>query len=104
MGLETRQTGRPYYYRSRRDGRRVRKEYLGCGSAAEFMALIDERRRQEAARVAEARRAALAAFEEEERPLADLCRRIETLARAELLADGCRRHDRGESRRRRGKC
>ena len=33
--------GRRYYYRKRRDGKRVVSEYIGAGEMAELIALID---------------------------------------------------------------
>ena len=41
MGWEERR-GRPYYYRSVREGKRVRKEYGGGGALGKLAAQIDE--------------------------------------------------------------
>ena len=102
MALETRQRGGLYLYRSRREGARVVKEYGGAGRLAVVRHSIDEQRRARARREADARRAALAAFEAEDEPLAELCRRVELLARGVLLGAGYRRHHRGDWRKRRG--
>ncbi len=102
MALETRQRGSVYYYRARKEGGRVVKEYAGAGHVALVARDADERLRIVEQIEAEERRSALAAFEAEEAPLADLCRRTELLARGALLGAGYRRHDRGEWRKRRG--
>ena len=102
MALETRQRGSIYYYRARKEGDRVVKEYAGAGRAAMLARMLDERERAAEQAERDARRDALAAFEADEAPLADLCRRAELLARGALLGAGYRRHDRGEWRRRRG--
>ncbi len=102
MALEKRQRGGLYLYRARREGRRVVKEYVGAGHLAIIRQAIDEQLRAQAQAEADAGRAALAAFEAEEEPLADLCRRVEQLARGALLGAGYRRHHRGDWRKRRG--
>jgi hypothetical protein len=93
MSWETRGRHR-YYYRSRRVGGRVVREYLGTGDrAAEAAAADAERRRHE-----EADRAAVAALDaaaDELDALADL------IARAALLAAGYHQHARGPWRKRR---
>ena len=102
MAIETREQGGLYYYRARKEAGRVVKEYAGAGHLAVVRQSIDEQLRAQARREADARRATLAAFEAEEEPLADLCRRVEALARATLLGAGYRQHHRGDWRRRRG--
>jgi hypothetical protein len=88
---------RGYFYRSRRVGGRVVREYFGCGPLAEAAAhLLD---RLKAAREGHALRAGLldgadAAFRE-------LHDRLDRAAAAHLLAAGYYRHDRGPWRRRR---
>ncbi len=37
--------GKAYYYRSRRVGGKVRRQYVGCGEEAELAAALDELRR-----------------------------------------------------------
>ena len=102
MALETRQRGGVYYYRSRREGDRVVKEYVGGGRAAELMAAIDMRERAERQAKADARRAATARIDAADAEIDDLHRRVELLVRATLLGAGYHRHDRGDWRKRRG--
>ena len=47
MGWETRQRGRRYYTRARRAGGLIVREYIGTGRAAELVALLGEREREE---------------------------------------------------------
>ena len=100
MAWETRR-GRPYYYRSRREGERVVKEYLGGGPVAEAKATleqIDRERRQEAREQGQADREGLDALDQE---IAALYEDVETALRATLAACGYHRHQRGEWRKRR---
>ena|SRR5215207_7908667 len=99
MGLEKR-NGRVYYYKSRRDGEKVRKVYVGAGDFAHVAAKRDEAerlRRKEEAAYWEAERERLersAAFLQEFEEAA------EVLTRAHLLASGFHQH-KGQWRRRR---
>ncbi len=102
MSLETRQRGSIYYYRARKVGGRVVKEYVGAGQAAVLASRIDEQVRAVARTEAEQRQSALATFDDVEAPLDDLCRKVELLARGALLGAGYRQHDRGAWRKRRG--
>lgn len=92
---------RIYYYRSRKVGGRVVKEYIGTGATAELIAAHDEaeRERRSADReqsCAEARRLAdLAAGDEE------LSRTVDALAAAALMSVGYRQHGRGAWRKQR---
>lgn len=93
--------GRRYYYRSRRVGGRVVKEYIGSGPGAELIADAEEaaRRSERARREAEkAERERLEAFDQE---IAGACEAIELVARAALVDAGYRQHKRGEWRLRR---
>ena len=100
MALEKR-NGRVYYYKSHRDGEKVRKVYLGAGDFAQVAAKLDEAerlRRKEEVAYWEAERELLgrsAAFLEE------LEEAAEVLVRAHLLASGCHQH-KGQWRRQRG--
>ena len=97
MGWEERR-GRQYYYRSVREGKRVRKEYVGGGSFSQLLTQIDERERLQ-------REEEEAACKEEQERLqrsAEFLRELEEaaeiLSRAQLLADGFHKH-KGEWRR-----
>jgi cob(I)alamin adenosyltransferase len=93
---------RGYYYRARKEGGRVVRQYVGKGTLAELAAETDafERQRREAERAAwRAERAELEALDA---PLAELNHLADLLARAALVAAGYRQHNRGEWRRRRG--
>ncbi len=98
---ERRERGGLYYTRSRKEGCRVVREYVGGGVLGESAARMDaeERRRRE--------EEAAAQREERERldRLAGLldafCEDVETVTRATLIAAGFRRHKRGEWRKRR---
>ena len=105
MAWEERERGGRYYYRSVRDGGRVRKEYVGAGEAAEALARADETIRR--ARELELERERERELAEAERlgalaaPLLELAEAAEVLARAHLVAGGYRGH-KGEWRMRRG--
>jgi hypothetical protein len=96
---ERRERGGLYYARSRKEGGRVVREYVGGGVLGELAARMDaeeRRRREEEA----------AAWREERERLEGLaglldafCEDVETVARAALIAAGFRRHKRGEWRR-----
>lgn len=88
---------RGYYYRSRRSGGRVVRDYFGRGPVADAAAyLFDEMRRSRAGNAQRAK--AVEAAD-------DLYRRLggclDRLAAAQLLAAGHYRHDRGRWRKRR---
>ncbi len=89
-----------YYYRSVRDGGRVRKEYVGAGEIAQLVAHADETIRRSRDARAEREREDL----ERARALASAVEELdgvaEAFARAEMVAAGYRRH-KGEWRRRR---
>lgn len=90
-----------YYYRSKRVGGRVVKEYLGGGVlgmlAAETDEIEREQRADERAQL-QAERDHWADLERSARELDDLA---DGLAAVELLTAGFHRHDRGTWRRRR---
>ena len=102
MGWETRERGAgSYYYRSVREGDRVKKEYVGGGTLGEVAAELDEVKRRQ--------REEEAAYWGEERErlersaafLQGLEEAAEVLVRAHLLASGFHKH-KGQWRRKRG--
>jgi len=100
MGLEKR-NGHVYYYKSRRDGEKVRKVYVGAGDFAHLAARQDEAerlRREEEVAYWEAERERL---ERSTAFLGELEEAAEVLIRAYLLASGFHQH-KGQWRRQRG--
>jgi hypothetical protein len=100
MAWEKRERGGRYYYRSFRDGERVRKEYVGAGELARITAEGDTIRRTIEQGEREWQRAEVERLEELTAPLVELDEATETLARAALVASGHHRH-KGEWRRER---
>jgi hypothetical protein len=91
-----------YYTRSRREGGRVVREYVGAGESAALIAQFDalERDRREAERItARIERERIDALDA---PLLALNDLADLFVRVALLAAGYRQHHRGEWRRRRG--
>lgn len=101
MAWETRQRGGRYYYRSRRVGGRVVKEYLGAGAIAEWHSDADALDRAERRDVREDERAALEPVDTASALLAEMGAELDAVVAATLTAAGYRRHHRGEWRRRR---
>ena len=89
--------GKLYYYRSKREGDRVRSEYVGGGSGGLLFAVMDEKERE--SRFAE--QAELNQAKSEDQEIQDWFDCIERLAGAALLLSGYHRHHRGPWRRRR---
>ncbi len=99
MALENR-NGNPYYYRSVREGERVRKVYLGAGEFARISAESDVLRRTGREGERQRGRETVARLEALAAPLVELDEAAEALIRAALVASGCHRH-KGEWRRER---
>jgi hypothetical protein len=101
VAWEGRERGGRYYTRSRQEGGRVVREYVGTGPLAELAAEEDiarqelEESRREREREEMERLEALAA------PVLEVSEAAEILARAHLVAAGYHRH-KGEYRRTRG--
>jgi hypothetical protein len=93
-----------YYYRSRREGRLVRREYVGAGAVAQLAARLDEQDRHEREEQNARQRAQLHAEQARWRPLDDqareVCRTVEALARLALIVAGYHQHARGHWRKR----
>jgi hypothetical protein len=87
-----------YYTRSRREGGRVVREYVGGGAVGELASQLDaiERARREADRAAQ--RAEREEVETLDAPLAELNDLADLLVRAALLAAGFHQHNRGNWR------
>jgi hypothetical protein len=99
LSWEQREGGGRYYTRSRREGGRIIREYVGYGPIAELVASRDEaerRRREEEARAWREEREDLERQDEE---AGDLCELAELLTSAAFVAAGYRQHNRGEWRR-----
>ena len=88
-----------YYYRARRCGKRVLRDYCGSGAAAQLAAALDVARRARRRAEAEARQAERARLDQVLGPLDRFCCVADLMARAVLLASGYYRHG-GEWRRR----
>ena len=101
MGWERRKRGARYYTRTRREGGRIVREYVGAGPGAEAVALLDAIERAERRERAEAWRAERDRLEAADRAVTELCELTEVLASGMLLLAGYHRHDRGEWRKRR---
>lgn len=97
MALEKR-NGNLYYYRSVRDGKKVRKIYVGAGDVARIAHETDILRRTGRKAQRDHQRRELERLEELAAPLAEVSEAAEVLARAHLIASGCHRH-KGEYRR-----
>ena len=100
MAWERRRPGR-YFYRSRRVGGRVVKDYFGKGAVGQLAADLAEEGRARRAEDAAALRTEQARLEALDRPPAALDRACTMLASAALTAAGFRRYNFGPWRRRR---
>lgn len=93
--------GRLYYYRSRREGDRVRTDYLGPAGHAELFSGLDAIDREEKEARREQERDERESVEREEAEVSAWFDRVEAVARAALDAAGYHQHKRGEWRRKR---
>lgn len=101
MAWENRERGGPYYTRSRREGGRVVREYIGSGSIGELIAEADQAKRERRKADQEREQAELEPLRALGALLRELDEGAEILARAVLVAGGYHRH-KGEWRLRRG--
>ena len=93
-----RRKGSSYYYKGAREGKRVRKVYLGGGPEAVEAAWVDaERRAQE-----QAERTERAEAEQLDAQVDRMCRAVQRLMTAALYGAGFHQHARGAWRKRRG--
>jgi hypothetical protein len=92
--------GREYYYRSERQGGRVKTTYVGAGELGLFAAVLEAEERQER----EAERVAVRAEREEadaeERAVVEWFDGIQAVADAAMIAAGLHKH-KGQWRRKR---
>jgi len=93
-----RRDGNLYYYRSIRDGEKVRKVYVGAGEIARISHEGDILRRTGRETQREKQRAELERLDALAAPVEELSEAAEILARAHLIASGCHTH-KGEYRR-----
>jgi hypothetical protein len=94
-------SGRPYYYRSIREGDRVRSQYLGPSERGGLFAIPDLEDRLEREERRDAVRAGQAEDAAATEALQEWFDRAETLANAVMIAAGYHWHHRGSWRRRR---
>jgi hypothetical protein len=99
MGWENR-NGKRFYYRKRRQGRRVISEYIGSGPIAEFMATIVKGERQDLAAQRMKKKQDFDRVLNEDRELDTACELVRDLTRWILLASGYHAHKRQWRRRR----
>lgn len=100
---EKRERGGLYYTRSRKEGDRVVREYVGRGPAGELAARIDAEKRQQYEEERAARKEERERLETIMEPVEELCAAAEVIAHAALLVSGYHQHNRGEWRKRRGR-
>jgi hypothetical protein len=101
VAWEKRERGERYYTRSRREGGRVVREYVGSGPLAELAAEEDQIRRELEEERREREREELGRLEGLAAPVLELSEAAEILAHAHLVAAGYRKR-KGEYRRARG--
>ena len=99
MGLKNRD-GRSYYYRTHRDGKKVRKLYVGAGELAYIASQLDEAKRRKREQEAACFRETQERLEREAAFLGELEEVTKILTRAHLIAAGYHKR-RGEWRRER---
>jgi len=92
--------GRYYIRSTRRDGRVIHK-YIGGGELGELAAAEDASQRAEREERAAAWRTEKGRWEALNALLDEVCKRIDLLVRATLMAAGYHQHKRGEWRKRR---
>jgi hypothetical protein len=90
-----------YYYRSCREGKRVKRRYVAAGYAARLAAALDSHCRVRKRLAREVPQAAGDAWDAACGPLDKLIAVTDLLVTATLLAEGFHRHKQGEWRRRR---
>ena len=102
MAWETRNGKGRYYTRSRKEGGRVVRVYIGMGREAEAVAEADQRRREQLTQERLAHAQAAARFNAADDALNAFCASTDAQLQAALIEAGYHQHKRGEWRRRRG--
>ena len=98
---EWRERGGLYYTRSRKEGGRVVREYVGGGILGKLASQMDAEARQRREAETAALREDKKRTAELEKPVDELCEATDLLVKATLLASGYHQHNRGEWRLRR---
>ena len=101
MALVTRKSGKQYYYRSRREGDRVVREYVAFGDSARIAAERDAQQRSELAAERQAITASHQRIHEVLDAVDEFCDSVRTLAAGILVQRGCHQHDRGHCHKKR---
>jgi hypothetical protein len=99
MGWKT-INGREYYYKSERQGGRVKTTYFGAGESGLLISLLDAEDREEKEENRKQRRAEREEFALEEKSIGDWFDGIQAEADAAMIAAGFHRH-KGQWRRKR---
>jgi len=102
MGWETRKGGGSYYTRSKREGGRVVREYVGSGELARLIAQMDELEQEQRAAGRELARLQRGESDTLDTLARDAFEQVEAVLRATLAAAGYHCHTRGQWRKRRG--
>jgi hypothetical protein len=98
---ERRKRGGLYYTRSRKEGGRVIREYVGGGIFGELAAQMDALERERGKEQGERWQEEQEELDALQAPVEKLSEASDLLVRAALLASGYRQHNRGEWRKRR---
>jgi hypothetical protein len=99
MGWKT-INGRRYYYKSEREGGRVKTTYFGAGESGLLISLLELEDRAEREAEREQRQAEKQEFDIEEKAVAEWFDDVQTVADAAMIAAGYRKH-KGQWRRKR---
>jgi hypothetical protein len=92
--------GRRYYYKSEREGGRVKTTYFGAGESGLLMSLLQLEDRAEREAEREKRQADKEEFETEEKAVAEWFDDVQAVADAAIVAAGFHKH-KGQWRRKR---
>jgi hypothetical protein len=101
MAWETRKGRGRYYCRSKRVNGKVVREYLGKGWSALSVAELDDVLRAKRRAAVAARREVNGELQKVDADLLAICKSVDLVAKAALLAAGYHQHHRGEWRRKR---